>query len=289
MKKLLKLLAIAVPMFVVIAIASCSSDDGPKINEDKTEKIDADFLKSLARGETAITFVSDTVVWYSKQFEPIGDCRPDTLEGGWIENINVPIDGWVWPDYSSITIADGKVWHKVNLQNAAHQYSLVYEPWRIYCVKSGFSKQIYVTCPFECDIENRTIKIYEDCYDIDRADENTLYISQTKVNTDPILTDEQRDKSGFKTVLRYKRAILEEFEHEQILCFDTNNEAKIAMVKMMRQYFGDIINLNDYSDEFEFITWGIDKYPVINLAQLESDLNNGLSEFDSWYKYNETN
>lgn len=286
MKRLLKLLAIAVPMLVVIVLSACSSDDGPKLNEDKTEKIDVNFLKSLARGETAITFDADTVIWYSKVYYPIyGDV--DTLENGWIECRNMPIDGWMWPAYTNITISDGKVWHKVNLSHAARNFSLVYEPWKIYCKKTGFSKQIYVSCPFEYDIEQTTINFYGDKYDIDQADDNTLRISQTTFNSDPALTDTQRDESGFKTELSFKKGILEEFDPDQIMCFGSNNEAKIAMVKMMRQYFGDIINLNDYSDEFVFVTSGVDKYPVIDLAQLEYDLTNGLYEFDNWYKYNE--
>lgn len=285
MKHLFKILAMSVTLLAVIALPACTSDDGPIINDDQSAKIDVNFLKSLARGETAITFDADTVVWYSKVYDPLFG-EVDTLQNGWIENRNMPVDGWIWPVYSNITISDGYVWHKVNLSNSARNFSLVYEPWKIYCKQTGYSKQIYVTCPLKFDAENIAITIYGDKYDVEQADETSLSISQTIANTDSELTDEQRDKTKLKTELRYKKGIKEEFDPELIICFGSNKEAKIAMVRMMREYFGDIINLDDYSADNVYLTIGVDKRPVINLAQLEYDLLNDIYEFDSWFEYN---
>lgn len=57
---------------------------------------------------------------------------------------------------------------------------------------------------------------------------------------------------------------------DKVLYFDSEKEAKLAMVKILREYFGDVINLNSFGNAFTL--------PILNLAQLEENLRNGDDE-----------
>lgn len=57
---------------------------------------------------------------------------------------------------------------------------------------------------------------------------------------------------------------------DKILYFDTEKDAKLAMVKILRGYFGDVIDRNKYGNMYT--------YSILNLAQLEDNILNDRYE-----------
>ncbi len=161
-----------------------------------------------------------------------------------------------------LRIIDGHSYVATDFYGHSIQPSLIYFPWDIYCRETGYDKTVTIISSFDYNSDDRQIIIDEIPHDVEKAEGNTLNISLTSthqnINGENILE---------KTVSYYTIRQQGEVNTDNLLPFNTEQEAKLAVVKMMRQYFGDFVNVNDYLPADKAIV-----HPVINLALMEEDL-----------------
>lgn len=262
MKSINKFLAIAVALLAMVAISACSTNDEPVINKYQGN-VDTDLLSALARGTEAISLDLDTTYTLEKDYD-----IAKGIDGEWK---NVVYDGW---GAGSLIVKDGYVLRPLDL-NGPVSRSILYLPWELYCDETGYDKWFEVRSPFEYNAQELTVKIGKLEYNIEKADSTGLNISS--------LVEREKPTLGLiKFVICYKKALYP-FDDECRTVVDTEREGKIIMVKMLREYFGDILDLSKYELRFSNDT-KFNLHPIIDLAALEDDLVNGRDEWYSWAK-----
>lgn len=267
-----KLVAGAAVSFLMMALAVCSCSNDSKPEQTGMEDIDAVFLSGLARGEISTVFDLDKMEVLEKNYDPVNG-----VDGNWRES---SLLGWEYPDYSSIMVMSGSVWRPIWLFHISAESSILYYPWKYYCKETGWTKAIRIAVAFEFDADNKKLRIDKSSYDIEKADTKSITISSTLVREVPDNGDGDLVPGLLKFVLHYSRDSKAP-DVDSILFFDSEKDAKLAMVRMMREYFGDKIDLCDYAEEDDYAD-RIFENPVIDLAALEDDLLNDRDEWHSW-------
>ncbi len=251
-----------IALLAMIATGACSYED-PDIAF--KGNIDNNFLRSLARGESSITLTKtgakNYVMDYKKYLNGSGkwdEEKGDILGGG-----SAGID--------QLIIINGRTWSPIYLfDRSTLAPSLILGPWNVYRKRTGFDKEVYIACPIEYDEEAKTLKIKDHTYSIEKAENKNLTLSI--ISEIYQLTDNYQwtITQASKSIVFYKKSAMETPDMDKVLYFDSEKEAKLAMVKILREYFGDVINLNSFGNAFTL--------PILNLAQLEENLRNGDDE-----------
>lgn len=275
MKTINKMVAVAIAMIAMIAmiaISACSTQDEP---EPKYKgNIDVNFLSSLARGERSVIFDLDTLIIYEKNI--------DLAKGSsneWQEISDLMI-GWSYKSPGALHIISGQSWTPLRLFNITDP-SILCLPWDFYCQETGFKQKIMIASTFKFDPNNLVVTIGDTKYEVEKADGD-------KYNTSTIYETNLYD-AGINEVIPILRKIVscytirtKEVDPDEYLYFESENEAKIAMIRMMREYYGDVVNMMDIVDEKYKDNYA--EHPLLNLAAVEDDLLNGRDEKYSWYK-----
>ena len=262
---------VAVAAIAVVAMVACTSYEDPDIAF--KGKIDKNFLSSVSRGETSVTYTKKDSRDYFKDI-----AAANNSDEKWRED-REEVDGWSSPLPMILTITDGRAWSPIDLNDPITLCpSLVSSPWIIFCKETGYDKEVYIACDVEYNEDDNVLKIGNIDLSVEKASDNQLTASYiytiSKVDNDVLVPWRLE-----KTVVFYERSMLAELDKDKIIFFETEKEAKIAMVQMLREYFGDEINLNHYGNMYT--------YPIINLALLEDDLRNDRDEDYSWRIYSE--
>lgn len=259
MKLINKLMATAIALLAMVAVSACSSDDGPK--DPYKGKIDSDFLSALARGEESIMLRVDSIYNLQKK----------NADAKWEEAAYV---GW---GASSLIITNGNALESVRLFDTTNGWSILYRPWEVYCRETKYDKSFRIARPFEYDAEKQTVTIGSYIYNIEKADGNELNISH----------EMEREIDGAPGITKFVTCYVKTanwVEPESYTVVKSEREGKIAMVKMMREHFGDIFDVSKYyPTEYKDFPLFYDN-PVIDLAALEDDLVNDRDEWYSWTK-----
>lgn len=264
MKTMNKTVRYAVALLVALAFGACTEYDEPV----KDDPIDIDFLSSLERLDGPAVFYLQDIYPVEKVYDP-----SDGTGREWHESA---ITGWVSPRHSRFMVMDGSVWRTLKLEKvtssdmSSAEKSILYYPWKYYCKETGFAKSVQIVCDFEIDITNKRVEIDKCLYDIEKASGNEFTISRTSESMVPDPETYQPTPGLLKFVLCYIRNT-EGVVAGDYLFFDTAKDAKLAMVKMMRVYFGDTVDLGDYADE-------VSVNPIIDLAEVESYIREGRDE-----------
>ena len=262
MKLINKLMAIAIALLAMVAISACSYED-PDIAF--KGNIDANFLNSLARGETSITLSKTDCKEYEMDYQKYlnGSGKWDKAEDGRLGGSDLGVD--------KLIIINSRTWNPILLFNKSTLApSLIYEPWEIYCKETGFDKEIYIACPIEYDADSKTLKIENITFSIEKAENDKLILSTVGEIYQYTQPDKFEPTKASKTILFYKKSAMEPPDMDNILYFDTEKEAKLAMVRILRGHFGDYIDRNHYGHAYT--------YSIINLAQLEDNILNDREE-----------
>jgi len=250
---------IVVALFVAAIMCACSSYDDPDI--DFKGNIDNTFMNSLARGTTSVTFTWDDILEYEMDYKEYqkGERKWEDVTGKYI--------GGALPGFGKLIILNGCSWSPVSLTDPTTSCpSMISAVWPIYCRLTGFDKEVYVACPIEFDAEKKTLKVDDCIYNIEKAEGDNMILSTESV----FYRSDEREglvpSHARKYVIFYKKATMESPDMDKVIYFDSNKEAQIAMVVMLREYFGDKINLNSYGNMYT--------YPIVNLALLEEGIRN---------------
>ncbi|MDE6334392.1 MAG: hypothetical protein K2L77_07070 [Muribaculaceae bacterium] len=226
-----------------------------------------------------------------------GNCAYDCLdlkifEKGYEEYVNGTGE-WEWQDcqwgrsslLGSWIIIDGLLIEPIILPSLSDPLSNCFETaWTIYCKQSGYNKVIATGRTIAVDKENfslltRPISSSAESsgdndmngalkYRIHKADNKYLAVS--------IVFPEQRlDENGelicnrvSKYDLLYKKTKAKP-QRNQYNVFENEGDAKLWMLKTMREYFGDTIDVYKYTSQGE-------KDRIIDLAEFENWINRSL-------------
>ena len=257
MKLINKLVAMAIALLAMVAVCACSSDEPDPYKG----KIDSDFLSALARGEESIMLRLDSIYNLHKK-------NTDT---DWEEVVYV---GW---GARSLIITNGNALESVRLFDTTRGWSILYHPWEVYCRETGYDKTFEIALPFGYDADKQTVTIGKTVYNIEKADGNELNISH----------EMESEIDGVPGILKFVTCYIKAphpIEPESYTVVNSEREGKIAMVKLLREHFGDIFDVSKYyPSEYKDFPRFYDN-PVINLAALEDDLVNNRDEWYSWTK-----
>lgn len=138
------------------------------------------------------------------------------------------------------------------------------------------TKPVRVACLFEIDIPNKKFMLDRVKYDIEEARGNKLVLADIEAQMVPDSVTHERVPGLLKFVLSYTVQI-EDLDPDGYLYFESDKEAKLGMVQMMREYFGDRLDLTEYAKSIKYNDRILEN-PIIDLAALEDDIANDRDE-----------
>ncbi|MDE6333559.1 MAG: hypothetical protein K2L77_02820 [Muribaculaceae bacterium] len=261
-----KLMAVAIALLAMVAVSACSSYEDP--DTAFKGKIDDGFMNSMARGETSVTFRQTDYLKYEMDYNAY-----QYRTGKWSEAKEL-LDGESTPGINGLTVLNGNSWRPVNrYQIYTGCPSSLFSVWTIYEELNGFNKAVYVSCPVEYNADNKTFKVEDTVYNIEKATDNELVLSTEGLSYSMNNQHELVPSKATKYIMFYNKAAMEIPDIENCIYSESETNAKLQMVKILREYFGDEINLNHYHGNM--LT-----YPIVNLKKIEEHLRSGKDEYE---------
>ena len=255
MKLINKLMAVAIPLLAMVAVSACSSDEPDPYKG----KVDSHFLSTLVRGDESVLL----------QLNGFHTARKKATDDEWQETF---ICGW---SASSFVIVDGKALSSVSLMNPIIGYSILLLPWDIYCRETGYDKYFALASPFVVDAANKMITIGTSKYNIDKADGNELNMSE-------ILEWDIDGEPGLTKVTYCYIKMADTVSPEKYIIVNTEKEAKLAMLKLLRERYGDVMELKESDLKASGFQSLFESNPMIDLAAVEDDIVNNRDEWYTW-------
>ena len=238
--KLLTLL-MAAPM-----LWSCSAEDPMPPQTDATEientgsilpgsgETNIGFMKALSAGDEAVTFA----MVENRVFEQSEDVQEKWIEWG------DDVLGYYPSAPSQITIYDGNTWENINLFRMPGINPLAY-PMAAYRKATGFNKKFFVSCGFEYSENCDSVKISGKDFRLHLITPEEMAISYT--------SDFYRNNGehGVTTIaiwewMRFEKRQLSVPDINNSLFFDTELDAYLYMIELLRNEFGDVFQINKY-------------------------------------------
>ena len=248
-------MAMAIALLAMVAVSACSSDEPDPYKG----KLASAFLSALARGDESVLL----------QIDSIYTVRKKVTDDEWQETF---ICGW---GASSLVITDGNALSPVSLMNPTDGYSILLLPWKVYCYETGYDKCFAFDSPFEYDAVNKTVTIGTSKHNIEKADGNELNISE-------IL---EWDIDGEPGLVKFTYCYIkmpDTVSPEKYIIVDTEKEAKLAMLKLLRERYGDVMELKESDLKASGFQPLFESNPKIDLAAVEDDIVNNRDEWYTW-------
>ncbi len=254
MKPFNKLIAMAIALLGMVAISACQSQSDEPSNNGK---IDSNFLLALARGDESIILQLNDYHVYKKK----------NSDDRWTETL------LLGGGARSLIITEGKALRSVDLIDSTSGTSILYYPWDVYCRETGCKKWFTFAFPLEYDPDNQTVTIGTSKKNIEKAEGRELIYSE-------VIDQEFDGEPGVVKFVFYY--VISPWENLDYTVVSTTREAKIEIVKLLREHYGDVMELKDSDfpeNEFPPV---LELNPVLDLAAMEDDLANGRDEWYSW-------
>lgn len=265
MKLINKLMAMAIALLAMAAVSACSSEDDP--NDAFKGNVDKNFMESIARGETSITFNLNHINGYEMDYAAYQDGT-----GKW--GTRKELDGPSISGINGLTVLNGNSWRSVKrYQIYTGCPSPLFDVWTIYEELNGFRKGVYVSCPVEYNADNKTFKVEDTVYNIEKATDNELVLSTEGLSYSMNNQHELVPSKATKYIMFYNKAAMEMPDIETCIYSESETNAKLEMVRILREFFGDEVNLNNYHGNM--LT-----YPMVNLKTIEEHLRSGKDEYE---------
>ncbi|MCM1318990.1 MAG: hypothetical protein NC217_01245 [Muribaculaceae bacterium] len=230
MKTLLRLVVV---LLMVTVISSCSQDE-PTI-EQKAEP-----FKKMIIDKGEATYKRVNLAYFQKD--------PDHTNNQW-EEVNLSHLSGFEPDLPvQIYVKDGCSWAPSKLSKFPGS-DLLMTSWGLYCDLTGKHYTVYISTPIELSEDNTQVIITGHNCEILGSSANGFTI-QCSGN---YWYGEDWKIGEDKEIYTYEKIDTQNFKFDEYLCFNTEREVVIGLVSIMRDYFGNEFNLNDYSN-------GINRY-----------------------------
>ncbi len=244
MKTIRLLFSIAVVTFM---LTSCSNDEPDIPEAPEPYEFDSEFFNSLNQGT-----VSSGFNLHSWGMHSTGD-----TSGFSISDQN-PND---LPIHSKIYFTEGKLCFSLDLTSTIINFHPLFYPLEFYRVQTKFDSQYMISSPLNIKDENK-ITINDKEYEI-------LSISHDKITMLYLEPFNLRNGTiNFRNYLiDYKSYNLDPIKIEKILFYDSRTEALLDIIKMLREYFGDTVDVTPYfKDRIKL------NEPVFNLKKIEENI-----------------
>lgn len=196
----------------------------------------------------------------------------------------------------SFVIADGRYAVPLSLTNVTYGSSRLLAPWKAYCNQTGYDKTIYIGYKISVNKQEPSLWYgelpnFEDhmglygvdgpaqrrlhhlstVYSIHFASDKYLKLSKLGVR---YATDENHKPVNievYKYIYVYKKDKADKKMLQKMAVYDSELEAKLDMINMMRSYFGKTVDVNKYLDQDDKVN-----DPIIDFDKLEQDIRDGL-------------
>lgn len=249
-------MAVAVALLAMVAVSACSSDEPDPYKG----KVDSHFLSSLVDGDESVLL----------QLNGFHTAHKKVTDDDWEETF---ICGW---SASSFVIVDGKaLTTDASLMNPTDGYSILLLPWKVYCYETGCDKCFAFASPFEVDANNKIITIGTSKYNIDKADGNELNMSE-------ILEWDIDGEPGLVKFTYCYIKMADTVSPEKYIIVNTKKEAKLARLKLLREHYGDVMELKESDLKASGFQPLFESNPKIDLAAVEDDIVNNRDEWYTW-------
>lgn len=185
--------------------------------------VNTQLLESLVNGETQMEFTLSDFLNFQLS---------DANNGEWTE---VSLLGSYPTNPRKFQIKDGKCMADLDLSKITYTIHPLCYPWYAYCRATDFNKRICCAIPLSYDSAKNRLTIGTYNFRIETANNSRLAISYQDSNF-PSMLDwmeyEVNDSSRTTT--------------DNTLFFNSEVEACLTMIEMMRAEFGDSFNINSY-------------------------------------------
>lgn len=240
-----------------MSLTGCSDNNDSPAPVDELEQSDLTFLKKLSEGQESATYKLESFSYYKMS---------NGNNKGWVEENFYDWIGLSVPAPSDITIHNGCTWQPLRMFDIVGGPSVLYMPLYAYRLETGFDKEFYVAAPIDYDADNKTLKIDKYTYEVESVTEETLKVVHISEFWGGI--DGKGGKDKFN--LTFKRKDLSLPDLNKIIFYESELDAKLAIVEMLRAQFGDEFNVNK-----NLVGQVILDHPMVNLNEIEAGLKAG--------------
>jgi len=272
MMKILDKLAVAIIVVCyAIAFGACSSEDEPNNGLDGT--VDDSFFSAFMTGKGSEVYTQTAYDVYEMDYEDY-DAGSETWN-------DFEVWGYVFYGKGVPFVCHEGALHaplpRYNMNKTfPNNACLINAPWDLYCKLTGFDKAVYINCDTKLSILENTMTICGYTFNVDTASGNHLVISHVGFGMQH-KNGEWVPVSAIKTILDYTKREAKKSEIEKIAFFGLEKEARLKMVGMMRDYFGDVLDWTKYDES--------SSEKPINLKLMEDDIRNGYDDDYSYMRY----
>lgn len=266
--------------FIAAAVCSCSSYEDPE--EMLKGKIDESVLLEMEKGEVALDVYSHESNLYVRDYswedgQGIGKWKVS-------EYIGFTNEGC---DPSNFVIYNGSGWQYLDYWEdftpVPTELAMLWDSYRYYTdCKTSFYNYL-IRYPIEYDTQNKILKFGKNELNVIKADKNYMTCTQLSLGYGG---EEFKPEVEFKAITTYKIRSIDPAYFENRYFFDTEREAKLDIVRKLREYFGDTVDTRDYENLSK-----INTVPrIYDLAKLEALLIEGKSDdIMGWLTFPEMN
>lgn len=230
----------------LLLLSSCNDNDDATLSY--KGNVDSDYIEALAQGRESAGFSVR-----ERHLLKDGKVVKQGEYAGWQSSLN------------EMRVMDGKAWSKVAMHDVSWGGSVSGIPWMIYCKVAKYKKQIYVASEIVYDKNANTLKYGGLICKIERAEGSVLNLSRSTSDID--------NGGVFTEISIYEKTELKLPQRDDMEVFSSDLEAKLGMIAMMREVFGNELRVADYQDRFAE-NLGND---VINFDELAENLRKGLA------------
>lgn len=195
----------------------------------------------------------------------------------------------------SFIMANGRYAWPLGLRNVAYGYSRLYTPWKIYCEQTDYDKTIYIGQKVSVDkqepsiwfgeltefddlkylydgdgLAQRQLHHLSSVYIIHFASDKFLKLSRLGVRYSEDENHKPVDMTVYKYTYVYKKEKADKKMLKKMAVYDSELDAKLDMINMMRRYFGRTVDVNKYLDPKDRVAESI-----IDFDKLEQDIRGG--------------
>ncbi len=248
----------ALAVICVLPLTGCSDDNDILMPENEVDELDLNRIQTITEGLESALYQRDSFSFYDLSY---------ASNNGWVEQDWNKWVGLSVPGPGCFAIHDGRTWLPVDMGSSCSKGpSKLDVAFSAYRAITGFTKAFYVSTITEFDVENKLFLIVNWTFDLKSVTDNSLKICHIKE-----YAGGEGGKGGkHKFVIKYAHRNLNQPALNKMLFYDTDLDAKLAMLEMLRTKFGDEININNcYGGRV------ILNDPIIKLSDIEAEIRAG--------------